>query len=85
MGIFFNAYYNVTRFHPVTSLFHYLWFMWNWLLNVAILYFVKTHKEQNKKNQVYVKYVDVRLVVLKIMFETDKLYFWWMRYICSTL
>lgn len=27
------------------------------------------------KSNEYAKYVDVRLVVLKIMFETDKLYF----------
>lgn len=41
IGIFFNAYYNVTctRFHSVTFIFHYVWFMWNKPLNVAILEF----------------------------------------------
>lgn len=43
------------------------------MLQFCIL--LKLTKNKIKKNQVYAKYVDVRLVVLKKMFETDKLYF----------
>ena len=45
----------------------------------------KNHEEKLKKEQVYAKYVDIRLVVLMIMFEAEKLYFWWMHYIYLTL
>lgn len=44
-------------------------------LQFCILLKLTKNKIKRIKSNEYAKYVDVRLVLLKIMFETDKLYF----------